>query len=170
MVDEKVSAAAAVWAAHVEILAGVVFEDGSAVSVVEVEFSIRSTGHGVEGVVVVTGVEAGEKDFAFVDGGVELEVTIDVGVDEELGWLGDVDDVVKNGDAEGCDESFFLDEGVGGVGLAIAIGVLNNGDAITTGSPAVMAAVVHSFRDPHTAFVIKIDVGGIVEVGRGGPD
>jgi len=61
---------------------------------------------------MVFGVEAGEEDFSFVDGGVEFEVAIDVGVDEEFGRLGDVDDIVKNGDAEGGDEGFFLDEGV----------------------------------------------------------
>ena len=40
--------AAFIRAAHVEVFAGVVFEDGSAVSVVEVEFAIGSGGDGVE--------------------------------------------------------------------------------------------------------------------------
>ena len=165
VIDEEVAATAAVWAAHVEILAGVVFKDGAAVSVVEVEFSVGSAGDGVEGVVVVAGVEAGEEDFAFVDRGVEPEIAVDVGVDEEFGWLGNVDDVVKNGDAEGGDKTFFLHEGVGGVGFAVAISVLQDRDTVAIGAASVVAAVIHSFSDPHATGVIDIDVGGIVEVG-----
>ena len=119
---------------------------------------------------MVFGVEAGEEDLTFVDGGVEFEVAVDVGVDEEFGRLGDVDDVVEDGDAEGGDEGFFLDEGVGGVGFSVAIGVLEDGDAITTGAASVVAAVVDSFGDPDAAGVVDVDVGGVVEVGGGGPD
>lgn len=106
------AAAAFIRSAHVEIFAGVVFEDGSAVAVVEVEFAVRSAGDRVEGVVVVLGIEAGQENFAFVDGGVELEVAVDVGVNEEFGWLGNVDDIVKNGDAKRSHEAFFLNESV----------------------------------------------------------
>ena len=112
MIDGPLAAAPFVRAAHVEVFAGAILEDGAAVAVVEVEFAVGAAGDGVERVVVVFGVEASEEDFAFVDGGVEFEVAVDVGIDEEFGWLGDVDDVVENGHAEGGDEVFFLHEGV----------------------------------------------------------
>ena len=170
VISRPFAAAAFVGAAHVEILAGVVFKNSAAVAVVEVEFSVRPTCDRVEGVIVVFGIEAGQEDFAFVDGGVKFEVTIDVGVNEEFGWLGDVNDVVKNGDAERGDESFFLHEGVGGVGFAIAIGVLHDRDAVTAGAASVVAAIVDAFGNPHASGVVEVNIGGIVKVGRSGPN
>ena len=57
-----------------------------------------------------------------------------------------------------------------GVGFAIAIGVLHDGNAVTTGAASVVAAIIDALGDPHATGVIEVDVGGVVKVGRGGPD
>jgi hypothetical protein len=64
----------------------------------------------------------------------------------------------------------FADEDVGGVGFAIAIGVLQDADGIALTAATAVAAVVDAFGDPDPAGVVDIEVGGIVEVGRGGPE
>ena len=50
--------------------------------------------------VVVAAVKAGEQHFAFVDRGIEFTVTIDIGVNDQIGRAGDDDLVVDDGHAE----------------------------------------------------------------------
>jgi len=170
VIDEKFSAAALISAAHVESLAGLVFEDRAAVSVVEIELSVGSTGDGVERVIMVACVEPGEDNFAFVDLGIEFQVVIDVGVFDQIGWLGDPDFISENGHTKRSNEAFFLDECVGGIAFSVAVGVLKDRDAVTSGTSAVVASVVDAFGHPYSTGVVDVHVGGVVEIWSGGPD
>ena len=170
VIDEKFSAAAFISAAHVESLAGLVFEDRATVSIVEIELSVGSAGDGVERVIVVACVEPGEDNFAFVDLGIEFQVVIDIGVFNQIGRLGNPDFISENGHAKWSNEAFFLDEGVGGIAFSVTIGVLKDRDAVTSGPSSVVASVVDALGHPDSTGVVDVHVGGVVEIWGGGPD
>ena len=100
----------------------------------------------------------------------EFQVTVDVGIGEEVRRLGDVYDVVEDGDSEGGDESGFLDEGVGTITLSVPIGILQDYDPVTGGSLPLVAPIVDPLRDPDPASVVDVHVGRDVEMRSGGPD
>ena len=95
---------------------------------------------------------------------------IDVGVFDQIGWLGDPDFISEDGHAKWSNEAFFLHEGVGGIAFSVAIGVLKDRDAVTSGASAVVASVVDAFGHPDSTGVVDVHVGGVVEIWSGGPD
>ena len=169
-IGEPIAAASLVGAIGDEGLARLVGEDRPAVAVVEIPFPVRTSGDRVERVVVVAGIESGQKHFPLVDRWIEAQVPVDVGVDDEIGRLGNDHDVVEYPDAERGDQSFLLDESVGAVGLAVAIRVFQHDDPVATGAATLMPTVVHALGHPDPTFGIDVEVGWIVEVGGRSPD
>ena len=87
-------------AADTEGLARLVRELSAGVALVEVPLAVRTEGRAVQGVVVITAIEAGQQDLALVDLGVEDAVAIGVGVDQQVRRLGDDDFAVDMGHAQ----------------------------------------------------------------------
>jgi hypothetical protein len=114
---------------------------------------------------VINAVEAGEEHLAFVDGGIEFQISVNVGVNEECRSAGDVNFIVDDGDAERGEEGFLLHEDVALVGLAVAIGVFEDHDAIAGGVFAFVAAVVVRLGYPDAAVGIDVHIGRVAEVG-----
>ena len=54
--------------------------------------------------------------------------------------------------------------------LSIAIGVLEDDNAISLGTTLLMPTIVHSFRHPNPPLDIRIHIGGIIEHRARGPD
>ena len=119
--------------------------------------------------VVVDRVESGEDDLTFVHRGVELEVTIDVGVGEESRRLRDVDDVVEDRDSQRRNESSLLDESVRAVALPIAVGVLQHRDPVAVRPRPISAAIVDPLRDPDPAGMVDVHIGRVEEKGCASP-
>ena len=84
---------------HPEGFAGIIRENGSAVSTVKVPLAIRSGCYRVEGVVMLPAVESGKKDFFFVDCGVKLEVSVYIGKHHNIRRLGNHDLVIEHRNA-----------------------------------------------------------------------
>ena len=163
------AAALVIAAADAEGFAGLVGEDSAAVSVVEIPLAVRADGDGVQRVVVLAGVETREEGFALVHGGIEFPVAVRIGVNEEVGRLGDDDLVFKNGDAKRGFEVFLLRENTGGIRFAVLVGVLKDHDAVTFRA-LDRAAVVHALRDIEAAFGVEVDVGWVLQHRAGGPN
>ena len=171
----KVGAGAAavdeiVGAADAECRSGAEGEERAAIALREVEETVGPEGDGVERVIVIAAVEAGEEDVALVDGGVEFPVAVDVGVDDQVGGVGDEDAVVDDRHAERSDEAGLLDEGVRFVGAAVAVGIGEDGDAVALGLAVGVTAVVDALGDPDAALSVDVHVGGIAKERRAGPD
>ena len=164
------AAALVVAGADAEGFAGFVSENATAVAVVEVPLAIRTSSHGVQGVVVLTGIETSEQDFFFIDGGIVFAVTIDVGVNDEIGWLGNNHLVVEHGDTEGGFKIGILREYIRGIGFAIAIAVADDHDAVAFRTFALGVAVVGALGNVETSVFVEVDVGGVVKLWRSSPD
>jgi hypothetical protein len=121
-------------------------------------------------VVVVLSVESREENFAFVFCSIELQVTIDVGVDEEVRRLGDDDLIVDYGNAERGNEQGFLHKGMTGVCSPVSVGVFEDYDAIAFGLAFVIPAIAHALGGPDASVLIDVDVCWIKKLRRGGPD
>ena len=119
--------------------------------------------------VVVDALETGQQHLALVHRRIEPQVAIDVGVDDQVGRLRHHDLVVDDGHAERRDERRLLHERVRAVGLAVAVGVLEDDDAVALGLTGVVRAVADAFGDPDAAVAIDVDVGRVVQHRRGGP-
>ena len=102
--------------------------------------------------------------------GIEDAIAVDVGVDDEIGRVGDDHLVADHGDAERRHERGFLHERRGLVGPAVAIGVFEHHDAIPFWIALLVAPVVHAFGDPDAPRRIDVDVGGVLEHGRARPE
>ena len=114
---------------------------------------------------MINTIEAGEEHLAFVDGGIEFQISVNVGVNDECRSAGDVNFIVDDGDAERGEEGFLLHEDVALVGLAVAIGVLEDHNAIAGGVFAFVAAVVVRLGYPDAAVGIDVHIGRVAEVG-----
>ena len=77
---------------------------------VEIILSVRPDRYGVQAMVMVVPVESGKQDFALIHTLVKNRVSIDVGVHDQVGRLGNDDTVVDHGYAEGRDQHLFLNE------------------------------------------------------------
>ena len=162
-----------VVAGDAEGLARLVGHDGAAVAGVDVKFAVRTGDHGVERVVMVLAAEAGEESLLLVDGGVELAVTVHVGVLRDGRRVRDVDDVVDDGDAERRGPLGVLDEGLDGISEALALGVAEHDHAVAFGATLtalVVSTVVDAFIDPEAALGVEIDVGRIGDLRGSRPD
>ena len=164
------AAALVVAGADAEGFAGFVSENATAVSVVEIPLAIGTSGDGVQGVVVLTGIETSEQDFFFIDGGIVFAVAIDVGVNDEIGWLGNDHFVVEYGDTERRFKIGILREYIRGLGFAIAIAVADDHDAVAFWTFALGVAVVGALGNVETSVFVEVDVGGVVKLWRGSPD
>ena len=162
-----------VAAGDAEGLAGLVGDNRAAVAGVDVEFAVGARDHGMERVVMILATEAGEESLLLIDGGVELAVAIHVGVLRNRRGVRDVDDVVDDGDAERRGPLGVLDEGLDGVGEALALGVAQHDHAIAFGATLaafVISAVVDAFIDPESALGVEVDVRRIGEHRRTSPE
>lgn len=113
--------------------------------------------------VVVAAVEAGQQHLARVDPGVETQIAVDVGVDDQVGRVGNDDLVVDHGDAEGGDQRRFLHKDMARVGDAVAVGVLQHHDPVAGGLASLVAAVVDALRDPDAPLRIDVHVRRITQ-------
>ena len=147
-----------------EGLARLVGEGSAAVAGVQVKLAVGARDDRVERVVMVLAAEAAEEHLALVDHGVELAVAVDVGELDEVGRVRDDDDVVEDGDAERRSPTGVLDERGDGVGLARALGVAQDDDAVAFG-PALAAlvvdAVVDALGDPDATLRVDVEVGRV---------
>ena len=152
-----------------EGLAGLVREHRAHVAGVEHPLAVRTDRHRMQRVVVVDALEPGQQHLTFVHRRIEAQITIDVGIDNEVGRLRDDDLVVDDRDAQRSDEPRLLHERVRGLGLAIAVLVLHDDDAIALGLPGVMRAVANPLGDPDAPVSIDVDVGRVAQQRRRGP-
>ena len=121
-------------------------------------------------VIVVDALEAGQEHLALVDRRVEDAIAIDVGVDDQIGRLGDDDLVVDHRHAERGDERGLLHERVGRVSLAVVIGVLDDDDPVAFGLTGVVRTIADAFGDPDPAVAVDVEVGRVAQHRRGGPE
>ena len=139
---------------------------------VEEQAPARPGRHRVEAVVVVEAAKASQERLALVG----LVVAVGVGVDEEVRRGRDVDLVANDADAQRRHQVVVLHEGLGGVGAAVAVGVLHDHDTLAgrvrkmTLGRIVEVAVVDRFKHPEAPFRVHVDVGGVVEHRRVGPE
>ena len=159
-----------VRAADAEGLAAAIGELGSAIPIGEIPATIGTGVDGVKAVIVLGFFKAGEKDLTRVDLGIKLQVAIHIRVDDEVGRVRDDDDVIENGDTEGTFEAGFTNKNVAGVGLAVAIGVFQNADAVALAGTAGVTAVVDALGDPNAALGVHVHVRGVEKHGRRGPN
>jgi len=169
VVDRPARTAFAVGAAEVEGAPGLVGVHRAAVAVVEIEFSVGTGVQRVQAVVVVDRVEAGEQNLAFVDGGIELQVAVDVGVGEQVRRLRHVNDVVDDRHPHRRDQSRFLHEGMRTVAAPVAVAVLENDDPVALRPRSLAAAVVHPLRDPDPSGGVDVHVGRVEQLRAGRP-
>ncbi len=154
-------------------LAGLVGERAAAVAGVQVELAVGPGDDRVQRVVMVLATEAAQDHFAFIDRGVELAVAIHIGELDEVGGVGNNDDVVEDRDAQRRGPTRVLHEGVDGVGLAGPLAVAEHHDAVAfraTLTAFVVDAVVDAFGDPHAPLGIDVQVRGIGQHGRARPE
>ena len=120
-------------------------------------------------VVVIDALKAGQQHFAFIHRRIEAQVSIDVGVDDEVGRLGDDHLVVDDCDAERRDQARLLHECMRLVGFAVPVGVLQHDDAIAFGLTGMMGAITNTLGHPDAPVAIDVDVRRVVQQGRRGP-
>ena len=118
---------------------------------------------------MIASVETGEQHLAFIHGGIEFVIAVDIGVNDQVRRLRHDDFVVDDRDAERRDEIRVLHEGRDLVGLARALGVFEHDDAVAFRAAAGVAAVVHALGDPHAAVLVDFEIGWVVEQRRRGP-
>ena len=159
-----------VGAAHEELFAGLVGEDGAAVALIPIPLTIRPGRDAVETVIVLATREPAEENLTPVDAGMDFPVPVFVGVDEHFGRLRDDDAVIEHSDTEGRRESRFLHKDRGLVGAARPVGVFEDDDAIAFRTTPALAAVVDTLGDVETPLRVEVDVGRISEHRRGRPD
>ena len=114
-------------------------------------------------VVVIDALKAGQQHFAFIHRRIEAQVSIDVGVDDEVGRLGDDHLVVDDCDAERRDQARLLHEGMRLVGFAVPVGVLQHDDAIAFGLTGMMGAITNTLGHPDAPVAIDVDVRRVVQ-------
>ena len=92
-----------------------------------------------------------------------------LGVDDEIGRLRDDHAIAEHGNAERRAELRALVEHLAAVGLAVAVGVLEDDDAVALGTEVGLAAkrpsVVHRFEHPDAAALVDGDVGRVARSG-----
>ena len=149
-----------VLASNEKLIAVLGLELGPAVSLIEVPLTVRSADHGVQAMVVILAIESAEPVLALIDLRVKLQVTVHIGKSKQVGWLGDINDIVKDGQPQWCNEALLLHKSVGLVTSTISIRVLQNNDPVAGLPAAIVAAIIDSFRDPNPAgMVISMLVG-----------
>ena len=67
------------------------------VTMVEIVLSVRADRHRVQAMVVIVSVEPGQQHFALVHSFVKHGIPVDVGVHDQIGWLGNDYAVVDHG-------------------------------------------------------------------------
>ena len=119
---------------------------------------------------MILSLETGQENLALVHVGVEFQVAIHIGVNEEVGRLGYDNLVVDHGYAKGCDEQFLLDEGVTGIGFSVFVSIFNHNNSVTLGLTIEVFAIANALCHPGTAILVDVHVGGVVKLGRSGPE
>ena len=109
----------------------------------------------------VVAAEAGHDDFA----GVSLAVAVSILQKKDVGRIGDPDPSVADGDSRGDIEAVGKDRET--VGLAVAVGIFEDLDAIATWS-GLAPRVFEAFGDPDPASLVEGHRDGIDDVGLGG--
>ena len=118
---------------------------------------------------MVDALEAGEQHLALVHRRVELAVAVDVRVDDQIGRLRHDDLVVDDRNPQRRDEPRLLHERVNLVGLAVAVGVLQDEDAIAFGLAAVVGTIANAFGDPDAPVLVDVDVRRVMQHRRRRP-
>ncbi len=170
VVDEPFASSSLVRAPDEEFYSVLVREAGAAIAVIEIPLAVRPGDRRVQAVIVVLPIEPGEEVFAFVDARVEDAVSVDIGIDDEVGWLSDHHLVIKDAHAEGSDQFGVLNKHVGTIGLSVPVPVLQHDDAVSFRSSIPVLAIIHTLSYPDPARRIGIHVGGVQKHGAGGPD
>ncbi len=119
--------------------------------------------------IVIGAAPSGEQDFPLDD----LIAGV-LGVDDQVGRLGDDDAIPEHGDAERRAEVRAVVEDLGGVGGAIGIGVFENDDAVAVGTQVGLVAqlppVVDGLEHPDAPALVDGDVGRIGDRRLGRPE
>ena len=135
---------------------------------VEVVASVVSEEHGVQAVIVVDTAPSGQQRLPRDDA-----VVLVLRVHEQIRRLRDDDLVTEHRDSERREHFGTLVEYLSRVGLTVAVGILQDHDAIpgkvVLGLALQIAAVVHRLDKPHTPALVDIEVGRIHEQGLAGP-
>ncbi len=159
-----------VIAADAKRLAGLVREHRAAIARIPIPLSVGSDRDRVQRMIVDTAIESGQQHLALVHGGVELQVPIHIGIDDQVRRHRNDDLVVDNRDAHWRAEKRLLDEHPAFVRLAVAIRVFEHHDAVALGLALVVAPVIHALGHPDTAILVRVDVGGVLEHRRRRPE
>tara|TARA_B100001057_G_scaffold109694_3_gene107651 strand:+ start:16226 stop:16960 length:735 start_codon:yes stop_codon:yes gene_type:complete len=170
MVRRPIWSPTAIGTSEVEGFARVIGEDCSAVAIVKIEFSARTSYQRMEAVVVVDGVEACENYLSLVYLWIKLQVPVDISVGEKVRGLRDIDDVVEDRYPEWCDKAGLLNEGVRMVTLSVSVCILQYDDPVSGRPLSLVSPIVDSFGNPDSTLVIDIHIGWVVELRGGGPD
>ena len=120
----------------------------------------------VRGVIVLRAARLGEEQFLLVS----LAVAVRVGEDEDVGRARDDDPVAEHADAHRRVDVAALVEDGRLVGPAVAVGVLQDEDAVAFGPFAVAVPIIDDFADPDAAAGIDVDVGGAEHHRLGGEE
>ena len=120
--------------------------------------------------VVIDPLEAGQQHLALVHRRVEAQIAIDVGINNEVGRMRDNNLVVDDRNTEWGDQARLLHEGVRAVGLAIAVFVFDDDDAVALGLAGVVGAIADTLGDPNPAVLIDVDVRRVAEQRRRRPE
>lgn len=120
-------------------------------------------------VIVQAAVEAGENHLAPVHRRIELQITIHIRVNNEIGRHGNHDFIVQHGDAHRRAEKRLLHKRPTLVGATVTIGVFQHHDTIPLRLAVVMAAVVYALGHPEPTILVRVEVGRILEHRRSRP-
>lgn len=119
--------------------------------------------------IVIFGIESREEDLPLVGPLVEDLVPVHVGVNDQLWGLRHVNLVADDSNSKRSYERFFLNEGMGTIGLAIAIGILKDHYPIPFRLAGLVASIAHALTSPDAPLLVDIDIGRIKELRSGGP-
>ena len=161
---------ATVGATHVEGFPRLVGKDGAAIAIVEIELPVGTCDEGMQTVIMIDRIESCKDDLTFIDLGIKSQIAIDISIRQEIWRLRNIDDVVYDCYAEWGDKPGFLYECVGTVAFPVAVGVLQNHDAISCRTYPLSSPIVDALGDPDSTRVIDVHVRRVMKKRSASPD
>ena len=151
--------------------------DNMAASVtgVEVPLTTRAGSDCVQAVVMILTTKTSEQGLFFIHLGIKHRISVNIGVNEQIGRLGNHHLIINHRHSQRRDQLRVLDKNMALVRLAVSIAVGEHHDAVALGlsAKALALVAVHSvipaLSHPDPALGIHIHVSRVVEQWRARP-
>ena len=134
---------------------------GPAISLIEVELTIRPTNHRVGGVIVITANKTGKENLPGIPF-IKDQIPIYIGVANDVRSLGNIDLIIDHSYSHRCDQIRILHKNSGFICHSIQVCILEYHHLISS-IPGFASSIINSLGYPDPPGCIYIKVGWICQ-------